>query len=77
VNENRRKFIKLVLIGGGTILVGKVFSPLLLRFLDSSSTKTQPTAKTNSGDFQVVENKNRFSIYDNSGEEIFQIDNEA
>lgn len=78
MDNNRRKFLKIILIGGGTILVGKVFGPLFLRFLDGSYTKTNSsTTKTNSTDFQVVQNNRRLSIYDNSGEEIFQIDDGA
>lgn len=68
---NRRKFLKIMLIGSGTLLLGRVLSPLFSKFFDDFFAKSSP------GPFQVVENNKKLSIYDNSGEEIFQIDNGA
>ena len=76
MDKNRRKFLKIVLIGGGTLLVGKVLNPLFSA-LDDSSAKIGLPEKTAPKAFHVVENKKIFSIYDNSGEEIFQIDKEV
>ena len=68
MDESRRKFLKIILIGSGTLVVGKIFDPLFSKFLDNSSTKSEPQA------FKVVENKKILSIYDTSGEEVLQID---
>ena len=73
MNKERRKFLKIILIGSGTFIMGKIFSPLFLKFLNNSNS----SAKTNSSTFQIVENKKGLSIYDDYGEEIFQIDNGA
>lgn len=79
MDTNRRKFLKIILVGSGTLAVGKVLSPALLKFFDGSSTKTDllPKTKTSFGEFQVVENEKILSVYDDSGEEIFQIDKRA
>jgi len=72
VDKNRRNFLKILLIGSGVLVVGKILSPLLSRSLNGSS--PGPAAQNNLRAFRVVENKKILSIYDNSGEEIFQID---
>ena len=78
IDINRRKFITVILIGGGAFIVEKILTPLLSKFVNN-----KPIAKAGSSNravfsgFQIVENKKRLSIYDNSGEEIFQIDKEA
>lgn len=74
MDKGRRKFLKIILIGGGTLIVGKILGPLFSRFLDNSSTKTDSFTKTNFRDFRVVENKKILSVYDSSGEEVLQID---
>jgi hypothetical protein len=76
VDKNRRKFLKIMLIGSGAFIAGKVFGPLFSKFLDSPFTKTDSLSKskTGFGNFQIVENEKILSVYDNSGEEIFQID---
>lgn len=76
-DKNRRKFITVMLIGGGAFLVEKVLTPLFSRFLSDSSAKTNLPNKTGFESFKVVENKKCLSVYDNSGEEILQIDREA
>lgn len=72
MDKKRRKFLKILAIGSGTLLMGEVLSPLLSKLLDNSSTKAKdkPSPKA----FRVVENETILSVYDNSGEEIFQID---
>ena len=77
VNENRRKFLKIIFIGSGALLMEKVLGPWFSRFLDSSSAKTGSSDKTSFRDFRIVENKKSLSFFDSSGKEIFQIDNEA
>jgi len=83
VNEERRKFLKIILIGGTSFMVGKVLGPLFSKFLDDSQTKVgskkenSSNSENSSGHFRVVENKQMLSVYDASGEEIFQIDKGA
>lgn len=86
VNQNRRKFLKIILFGSGVLLTERVLGPLYSRFFSDSSDKN-PTRtnslktnsfnkiNTDSGNFSVVRNKDGLSIYDATGEEIFQIDN--
>ncbi len=74
MDKNRRKFLKIIFIGSGAILMEKVLGPLFSRFLDDSSAKTDSSNKTSFRDFQVVENKKNLSIYDSSGKEVLQID---
>lgn len=78
MNEDRRKFLKIIFIGSGVLLAEKVLTPLFSFFLDDSSIKAKPKInslnKTSFKNFQITENKENLSIYDSSGEEIFQID---
>ena len=74
MDKNRRKFLKIIFIGSGALLLEKVSSSLLPRFFNNSLTKTKSSNKTNLGGFRVAENNKRLSIYDSTGEEIFQID---
>lgn len=74
MNKNRRKFLKIIFIGSGALLMEKVLGPLFSRFVDDSSAKTDSFTKTNSGDFRIIENKKILSVYDSSGEEVLQID---
>lgn len=66
---NRRKFIKILLIGGASFIVGKTLGPLYSKFFDNT-----PVVKNDSTLFKIVENAKELSIFDSSGEEIFQID---
>lgn len=77
MNENRRKFLKIIFIGSGVLLAEKVLGPMFSKFLDGSSAKTDSSNKTSFKDFQVVEDKKGLSVYDSTGEEILQIDNKA
>lgn len=74
IDENRRKFLAVILIGSGTFLVEKVFGPLFSKFLSNSSVQTGLPNKTDLGSFKVVEDQKILSIHDDSGEEVFQID---
>lgn len=69
VDENRRKFLKIIFVGSGVLLMERVLGPLFSRFSGNS--------KTSFKNFRVTENNKRLSIYDSSGEEIFQIDKGA
>ena len=68
MNEGRRKFIKVIFIGSGALLAEKILSPLFSFFSED---------KTDFKNFKIIEDKKNLSIYDSSGEEIFQIDKEA
>ena len=57
--------------------MGKIFNPLFSGFLNNPPAKISLPEKTGPESFRVSENNKILSIYDNSGEEIFQIDKEA
>lgn len=83
INKNRRKLLAVMLIGSGTFLVEKVVGPLFSVFLSNppnpsnSPTRTGLPNKTDLGSFKVAEDKKILSVYDDSGEEVFQIDKET
>lgn len=77
MNQNRRKFLKIVFIGSGALLVEKILGPLFSKFLDKPPPSNNLVNRTAFGDFRVVENKKILSVHDSSGEEIFQIDKGA
>jgi hypothetical protein len=83
MDTERRNFLKIILIGSGTLLAGKVMGPLFSGRLqntfdqDASSEKNNLLAEKSSSSFKIVENEKMLSIYDISGEEIFQIDKGA
>ena len=77
IDKNRRKFLTVMLIGSGAFLLEKILTPLFSRFLNDSSAKTGLSKKTDFKDFQVAENKKGLFVYDDSGEEVFQIDKEV
>ena len=74
MDTNRRQFLKIILIGSGTLIAGKILGPLFSK----SPTFLQPVsklpAKKESPHFSVSEDEQYMSIYDSSGEEILQID---
>lgn len=77
MNEDRRKFLKIVLIGSASLIVGKILGPLFSGSLNDPLAKKdppKPVQKDSSSPFRVVEDGSSLSIYDNSGEEVFQID---
>lgn len=69
MNKNRRKFLKILVIGGGVLVVGKVFGPRLLEFLSPT-----PKVAKDFENFNVTEDKKGLTISDKKGEEIFIID---
>lgn len=75
MDVERRKFLKIILIGSGTFLVGRVFGPLFSKFLDDSSIDPGSKTKADPVAFHVIKNKDKLSFYDDSGDEVFQIDN--
>ena len=81
MDKNRRKFLKIMFIGGATLLFGRVLSPLFsglfndsLSGFNKNNFKNGPQNKTGLVSFRVFEDKEILSIYDSSGEEVFQID---
>lgn len=71
VDKERREFLKLILFGGGALFVGKFFNPIFSKLISFSSEEKGEKL------FEITENKKMLSVYDSSGEEIFQIDKEA
>lgn len=77
IDKNRRKFLTVMLLGSGAFVAEKILTPLLSKFLNDSPQKPTASIKTDLGGFKVTENKKVLSVFDSSGEEIFQIDKEA
>ena len=77
MDQNRRNFLKLIFVGSSVLFVEKVMGSLFPRFFNDIVAKPNPpkvSDKTNFKSFHIIENSQRLSIYDSSGEEIFQID---
>ena len=68
IDKNRRNFIKILLVGGGALFLGKFLGPVFSRLVNG------PSTETNFESFRAVESKKTLTIYDKSGEEVFQID---
>jgi hypothetical protein len=77
VNESRRKFLKIIFVGSGAVLMERIFGPLYSKFFSDTSAKGDSSAKAVPDNFKVAKNGDGLAIYDSAGEEIFQIDNEA
>jgi hypothetical protein len=82
MDQERRKFLKIILMGSGILITGKILGPLYSWFSDNSSAEKNigsgtDGAKEVSENFRVNRNNGGLSIYDTSGQEIFQIDDEA
>lgn len=77
MNENRRKFLKTVLVGGGVVLAQKILGPVLHGLTSNPPAKANSSDKGDFANFKVVKGGKGLSIYDSSGEEIFQVDDEA
>lgn len=77
MDKNRRTFLKIILIGSGTLIIGKIFGPLFSKSMDSPLLINEPPLKIKEPQFKVIEDQTILSVYDRYGEEIFQIDKEA
>lgn len=80
MDKQRRKFLKTVLAVGAFFVVQKIVPPLFLQESAPARPVRPPRRKkTNeTGDgITVIDGKKIVSVRDESGEEIFQIDNEA
>ena len=73
MDKNRRNFIKILLIGGGTLLVGKLFGPKILNLFSS---EPEMEIGKDLNNFNITEDKKELIISDKGGEEIFIIDKE-
>lgn len=73
MDTQRRKFLKTIVLVSGFFLVQKLVPPALLKV----QALREPRRKTGRGIFKVIEGGEKVSVRDESGEEIFQIDNEA
>lgn len=67
LNKNRRNFLKLLLIGGGVLLAGKVLGPGVSNFFS-------PQTSDDFGSFRVTEDGKALNISDRDGEDILIID---
>ena len=99
MDKNRRKFLKVVFIGSGLFIAGKILNPLLSKSLTKSLSEFSPQEKSSTkllgeslpkeksltgltgflpkkkpAGFRVVENNVTFSVYDELGVEVLQID---
>ena len=73
MDTERRKFLKTIFAVGAFLVVRKIVPPLFLK-----DPAPRPPRRTKAGEaFKVVEGAEIVSVRDESGEEIFQIDNEA
>jgi hypothetical protein len=79
MNQNRRKFLRFLLIGSGVLVLGKIFGSKL--FLSSGSesflNKKQQLAsgrKTLSlGEFKIVNSGNRLKFLNRKGKKVFTL----
>jgi len=70
MDEKRRKFLKILFIGGSLGLLAKFFGGDLFRLIFGS----KPIE--NLGNFQVSKNGNNMIFFDKKGDVIFIIDND-
>ena len=68
VNQNRRNFLIFLLIGSGTLLLGRIFGPGLLKFF------FPPKMEQDFNEFKVTKDRKELIIFDKKGEEILIID---
>lgn len=83
MNQNRRKFMKILLVGGGVLLVEGIMSVWYSKLFNRSHSKepslkkdvNKKLTKQTAPKFRIRQNNQYLSIYDSTDEEIFQIDN--
>jgi len=74
VDTNRRQFLKIMLIGSGVLVIGKILGPLFSRSSDVILSENSAVPEEEPPAFKALEDKRFLSIYDSSGEEVLQID---
>jgi hypothetical protein len=70
MDNKRRKFLKILFIGGGFGLLVKFFGIDLFKLISGSQ------SIENLGNFQVSKNGDNMIFFDKKGKEIFIIDND-
>ena len=68
IDKRRRNLLKILALGGGVLVLGKIFNEIK-SFKNTSSSKEF-------SQFDVKEDQKKFVISSKSGEEIFIMDNE-
>lgn len=69
MNKNRRNFVKILLIGGGALLVGKIFGSRVFDFLSRG-----PKTVRDFENFRISEDNKELVISNQNGEEVFIIE---
>jgi hypothetical protein len=78
INPERRKFLKLLLVGGGAFLLG--LSTRFLRPISKACSKVYSNPESESTDFEnfkVTEKKNQLIFNDKTGQEILILDRDS
>lgn len=70
VDEGRRKFLKILALGGGVFVAGKVMSNFVEYFA------SDPASTLYFKNFKITESKREIGVYDSSGDQILIIDKE-
>jgi hypothetical protein len=65
---NRRKFLKIIVVGGGTFVAGKLLEPFL-------KVPKNELLSRNDSTFRMSDDKQSLAVHDENGEEILLIDN--
>ena len=68
VDKKRRKFLKILAIGGGTLVVGKIYGGSVMDFFTPSKTEGFKN-------FNVTEKGDQFTVSSKNGQEVFVMDN--
>jgi hypothetical protein len=71
MDKDRRNFLKISLLGGGALLLAKIFGSDFMNLFS----REKETKLTDFQGFKVSEDNKELVIYDKNGEAIFIIDN--
>jgi len=76
VDKNRRKFLKIIFIGSGALIMEKILGPFFSTSFGQrvEAPLVDKPKKRRQTAFNIVDNNEVFSVYDESGEQIFEID---
>jgi len=66
MKQSRRKFLKLLLMGGGILILGKIFGS---KWLSSENIKVKKT--TNLSKFKIVESGDQLNFFNQKREKLF------
>lgn len=73
MNRNRRRLLKILVIGGGVGLFAKFFGESSLNLLTGRNNDVIDAAHLTN--FQIKESEDGMTVYSKKGEELFVIDN--